>query len=364
VIDEFESFDENWSVASGHGSAQSKVIYHGEKSVLLDSAGDRRVRITRSFDGYRDLSGLDFSLAVCLLGTSKAAIQPHVVVRDVNGNHRVYSASLSSVAPNRWVRLDLGVEADEGVDMSIVDSIAVGEYVDDRESQFLVDDLQVREKPDTGLIAFSFEDSHRLDHDLAYPALTQHDFDGAIFAPAASMTESEEPSLSEFETLRDVGWDVGAHTMQHERLPDFSREEQRQILEDNIQFLQANGFERGRHHFRTTKGAYDTNTQNIVRELFETTIVPQGKATGTAAHVTDPYMIGFKGGDDYERSKRLADVAAEHRQFLGLTLHMRRVDDHEAFRSLIDHIGAHVRRGDLRVVTPSEHYREYVEPNA
>lgn len=361
VVDTFETF-ENWTVLSGRANVTTESAFYGTQSVLLDSAGDSRVRIKREFDSPRDFSNSDLSVAVRLHETTGSAFLPQVILRDLFGNTRIYGAALSPQATGRWARMDVGVVTDNGIDMTAIDEIAVGEYTGSTRSVFQVDDIQTRPKPDRGILVFSFDDSNYRDYTLAYPTLDAHGFAGTIFAPSASLDPSGTPSLSEYREMQADGWDVGAHTVQHEVLPDESREKQRLILTTNIEMLRKRDFHTGRHHFRTTQGAYDAETLDLLRNLFETSIVPQGSATGTAARVTDPSLIGYKSGDDFEKARALIDAAVTYRQFLGLTIHMRTVDEPEPFKSLVEYAGEYVDQDKLRVLTHSEYYEEFVEP--
>lgn len=370
VLDTFDTFQADWTVTSGVGEYRTEIDenaetdgpYYGAGSVLLDSRTEVRSRIRRDFDEPKNLAGLDFSVAVRLLATTKPALKPHLVFRDVNGNFRVYSATLSSLASGRWIRLDLGVDTDDGIDMSAVTSMAVGTYTGDGWSRFYVDDIQSRPKPDVGHLILSFEDSNSREYDVAYPAISEYDMDAAAFAPSASINSSEDPSLAEYREMRDSGWLIGAHTTQHELLPDYDAQQQREILRENRAQLESKGFTEGMDHFRTTRGAYDTATLDVARDLFKTMVVPQGSSTGTGVRVTDAHMIGYKSGDDLQRSRELVDAAVEYRQLLGLTIHMRNQNDLQAFRSFVDYIGKLSRDGDLRVLTPDEHYNEFVKP--
>lgn len=359
VVDTFDSFQQDWTTTSGIATTQSDVVYHGDQSVRMDSAGENRLRIQRTFDEPRDFTGRDFSLAVYLESTSKASVEPQILLEDERGNHQFRSGSVSSLATDCWTRIDTGVESDDDLDPSAVTSIAIGEWVGEREARYVVDDLQTRAKPETGHVVFSFDDSHGMDYTLAYPTLSRYGFQGAFFPPIASVTAESDPSTAEYREMAADGWDVGGHTLHHERLPNYSKREQREILRENRDQLRRKGFERGTGQFRTTRGSYDTATLDVVPEYFETCIVPQGSATGTAVRSTDPFTIGYKGGDDYEHTKDLIDAAVEYRQLLGLTLHMKHVEDPAAFESVVEYVHEYVDAGDLRVVTPSTVHAEF-----
>jgi len=282
-------------------------------------------------------------------------------VRDALGNKRIYKGAISPLATDRWVRIDFGVAEGGDVDMSIIRSVAIAAYAGSGRSSFVIDDIQVREKPEVGHLIFSFEDSHERDYTLAYPTLSEHDMVGAVFTPTNSLDEGSNPSLSQYREMADDGWLIGAHTVQHQRLPDFSGRVQQRILQKNIEQLREIGFDTGAEHFRTTRGSYNSPTLDHMRELFESSIVPMGSATGTAVRATDPSTIGYKGGDNYDRAKDLIDAAVKHRQLLGLTLHMRHVDDADGFRSVVERAAKYVEEGRLRVTTPDKLYEEYLQ---
>jgi hypothetical protein len=114
------------------------------------------------------------------------------------------------------------------------------------------------------------------------------------------------------------------------------------------------GFESSSRVFRTTYGAYDTHTVDLMRELFDLSIAGIGTALGTNLHVSDLSTVGFVGGDDYEYARTCIDAAAEYDQLLGLTIHMARMESRSAFESLVEYVADLERRGELKVVTPTQ----------
>lgn len=354
-LEGFDTFSADWEVLNGSAQTDSGTAYRGDQSVFLDSDDSRRIDIRRTFDTPFDLSGLDFSMAVWIEETSRAGIAPRLTLRDENGNTRTFSGYLSHLAQERWHRLDMGLAEDDGPDMAAIREIEISQYVgDSKYARYYVDDIQTRPKPDRGYVVISFDDGTEYDYSLAYPTLDEFGYAGVCFPTLAALRRDSSPSTTEYLEMRDNGWDIGGHTVNHERLPDYSREEQRDILQQTRNELHEYGFEDGSKYFRTTYSAYDTHTLDLMSEIFEVSIIGQSSATGTCLEITDPTTVGFNGGDEYERAKEKIDISVEYNQLLGLTFHMGPDVDAEGFRDVIQYIHEYETRDDLQVVTLSE----------
>lgn len=350
----FNDFGESgWETVAGSASVVADIGYGGSRSVYLDAVGERRVRITRTFDTARDFRGKDFSIAVRLKHTSQSLLTPVVGLRDLFGNDLFLSGSVQNAATDRWVRIDLGVKEDRGADLNAIKEIRVDHWAGDDDLQFYVDDLRAHDGPDKGYVMFTFDDADPKDYSVAYPTLKEHGFAGACFPTLNNVIKQEEPPADHYLEMQRDGWDIGGHTFDHANLAEHPLREQKLILERTKRTLEELGFTHGARFFRTPFSNYNSRSLDLFPKLYDATFVGAGPASGTNLHVTDPRTIGFRSGDDYGRAKRLIDAAVEYNQLLGLTFHMNRMPDRAAFESVVGHAASYVQAGRLEVITPS-----------
>lgn len=359
VLDSFDAFEREWVVAGGTATATASPAFDGGQAVRLDSAGGNRFRIERQLPEARDFRDLEFSMAVRLDETTKPLVQVGLVLIDIVGNQRTLSGSIRPEAAGRWVRFDLGVRDDEGADMGAIAAVRVDHWTGDDETVLYVDDIRVHSKPPVGHVMFTFDDHATTEHSVAFPTLRERGYAGTCFPPIDRVTADSTPSIADYQEMRAHGWVIGGHTLDHERLTEHTRDEQRRILEENVTQLREKDLADPPLHFRTPYSSYDANSLDLMTESFDTAIIGCGSATGTNVHVTDHRTIGFRSGDDLESAVAAIDAAAEYRQLLGLTLHMDQLDgDH--LRTLVERVSRHERAGRLEVVTPTDLYEAFV----
>lgn len=357
VVDDFGTFEEDWDVTFGEASLDGDGFLEGS-AVRMSTAGDSRGRIVHDFPVPKDFSDRDVTTALNLRSTTKETFRLSVVLVDTAGNLRYHSQTLLPSASDTWVHLNMAFTDERGsFDETSVSQLWVEHYAGSGESTFLVDDLRTVEKPDRGAVVFSFDDACPGDYDVAYPVLSEYDYRGVCFPPTRYVSEGSNPSIEEYREMHEAGWDIGAHTPGHERLPDHSAAEQRDLFETNVAQLREMGLVGSSEplHFRTPYGAYDSNTLDVVLEEFATCIGGAGSAVGTSFYVNDPRMLGFRSGEDLERATSLVDDAVEQRQLLGFTIHMSNVD-REHMEQLVDHVRGYEQAGELDVLTMSEYY--------
>lgn len=359
VLDDFQSVGEDWDATFGSAALEGAGFLQGS-AVRMASNGKNRVRIERSFATPEDLTDVDFSLAVNLESTEREIFTVRVVLKDTAGNLRYHSKSILPAAADRWTHLDMGFDHDRGTfDPSSVTELWVEHFAGDGESAFRVADLRAVEKPEAGAVIFSFDDAVRGDYEYAYPVLSEYGYRGVCFPPTKYVDENTNPTTEQYREIREQGWDIGGHTPDHERLPDYSKEEQRRILRQNVQQLREMGLteEGDLLHFRTPFSQYDAATLDVVLDEFETSIVGSGSAKATSFNVTDPRLIGFKSGEKLAETKSYIDVAAEHRQLVGLTMHTNNID-REHLEALVEHAHTYAEQGNLEVLSLSEFYEK------
>lgn len=359
VVDDFETFEADWDVTFGDASLEGGGFLEGS-SVRMTTAGDNRGRIVRKFAVPKDVSDRDVTMALNLQSTTKESFGLSVVLVDSGGNRRYHSRTLLPSASDTWVHLNMAFDTERGsFDETSVTELWVEHFAGSGESTFHVDDLRTVEKPDRGAVVFTFDDACPDEYDVAFPVLSEYGYGGVCFPPSTYVTENTNPSIEEYQEMRDAGWDVGGHTPGHEHLFNHSAADQRDLFETNTAQLREKGLAGSDEplHFRTPYGNYDSNTLDVVLEEFATCIGGAGSAVGTSFYVNDPRMLGFRSGEDLERAKSLVDEAAEQRQLLGFTIHMSNVG-REHMEQLVYYVSEYEQAGDLDVLTMSEYYEK------
>lgn len=360
VIDSFNTFAADWRVDQGKARASKATTFNGGQSAFLSSEGDSRARIKRTFSTSLDLTNKDVSLAVRLKSTTLDLLQVSVYMRDLFGGYRLLTGSVQANATDRWVRLDLGFQQEEDFVSRAVKEIWVG--CRDGASQiteFYVDDIRAVPKPEKGIVMLTFDDSSPRDYMEAFPTLQKYGWAGTAFPVISRITEGSTPSIGHYKEMVEAGWVVGGHTLNHERLPDFTRGDQDIILSETRRQLDEKGLSGEFVPFRTTYGDYDSNSLDLMTSHFDVAYAGTGSASGSAAYVSDPRTIGFVPGDDLETAKSLVDKAAAQRQLAGLTIHMGNIE-YGQLDALCAHINSHVKAGRIEVLTTAEHYARFV----
>lgn len=356
-LDAFHHFGEDWSNTGG-ATIPIQLAYGELPGVGMASAGDNRVRISRRFDDALNFEAWDLSLATQLHATTKEVLQVGVTLVDADGEWRRLSGGILHTATQRWVRLDLGLQSDTGVDLTAITELHIDHWAGEGESEFAIADLRRHPKPDIGYVMLTFDDGPKEDYTVAYDVLSKYDMVGTAFPHTKTVSGPRGPTVAQYREMVADGWDVGGHTELHSRLPDFSLSEQRRILTENREFLAAHDLTPG--VFRTPFGAYDHHTLDLMAELFDVSIVGNGAGTGTNLDISDPATVAFDPGDDYSLSQHCIDVAAANKQLLGLTIHMVRMESRESFEAVVRHTREYVQTGELEVITPSRLYEEYI----
>lgn len=352
VLDELTTIGERWTDQHGKATVAEDGFGAGG-AVKLDTAGASRVRLVRRFDAPRDLRDRGFSLAAKLHATTKPLVQLSVVLEDAAGNRRYHSGSIQPHATGRWLRLDTGVARDDGLDPSAVAEIWIEQYVGGAESVLNVADLRAVPTPEAGAVVFSFSNEAPADYSVARDVLADYGYEGVCFPTLETIGRGVTPDASRFREMQAAGWDVGGHTLDHERLSDHSKPEQRRILETNARRLRDLGLADGQRHFRAPYANYDGNTLDVVLDSFDCCVSGAGSATGTLRAVTDPRMVGFRSGTDLDDVAKCVDAAATYGQLLGLTVPMEDVDRTHV-ETMVETVDRAVRRGDVEVRTLSE----------
>lgn len=359
LIDTFADFEKTWEVQDGSAKASKKTAFSGEQSVLMDTSGVNRVRIARQFETSMDFRNNDVSLAVKPMESSTGYISVAVQFRGLFGGTRTVSGYVNTRAENRWVRLDLGVDDDQGVNMRAIKELFI--FVWDGEgtkSKFYIDDLRIMEKPEKGVVMFNFEGDSEKNFNVARPVLGNHGWTGTLFTASNDIDREENPTIGQYKKMKDDGWVVGGYTVGQQRLTDYSEGDQEIIFAENRRQLNEKGLAGDFVPFTPPYGSYNSDSLDLLSEHFDAMYVYAGRASGSSVLVTDPRTIGTVNGEDLEKAKGAVDDAAEHKQMAAFSIRMDQVEDGH-LKQLCNYVQQAVNAGDVEVLNTAEHFQKY-----
>jgi hypothetical protein len=359
LIDTFSDFDEQWEVLDGKAKRSTKTAFSGKESVLLDTSGASRVRISRQFETSMDFRNKDVSLAVKPMESTNGYISVAVQFRGLFGGTRSVSGYVNTNVEDRWMRLDLGVDNDDGVNMRAIKEMYIYCYDgQDASSKFYVDDLRIIDKPEKGVVMFNFEGGSKKDYTVARPVLGKRGWTGTLFAASDELEGGEAPTVGQYREMQNKGWVVGGYTVGRQKLTDYSVGDQKIIFAENKRQLEEKGLAGEFLPFVPPYGAYNTQTLDLVRDYFDSMYVYAGRSLGAATTVTDPRTIGVVSGEDMEKAKAAVDAAANYKQMAALSIRMDQVDNGH-LEELCNYVQKAVNRGDVEVLNTAEHFEKY-----
>lgn len=358
LIDTFAKFDENWEVQDGNASVTNRTAFSGNESVLMDSSDSNRVRVARSFESSMDFRNRDLSIAVKPVESSNRFISLSIQLVGLFGGTRTLSRYVNTSPENRWVRLDLGLDGEENVNMRAIKGIRIYCWDGDAASKFYIDDLRIMEKPEKGVVTFNFEGGSPKDYNVAYQALKKRGWTGTLFTPSDDIDQGEAPSVAQYREMRENGWIIGGNTVGHQRLTDFSAGDQEIIFAENRRQLEQKGLLGDFVPFLPPYSSYNAETFELVLEYFDGMYVPAGRPSGVPVPVTDPRTIGTINGEDLEEARGAVDDAANYKQMAAFTIRMDEVQGGHVDK-LCNYVQQAVNAGNVEVLNTAEHFQRY-----
>ncbi len=356
VADDFEALDE-WQAVSRQGTLSESTddTYRGSQCArVVGSDETKEGHIARSLSGA-DLRGTNFSLAVKVTSHDFAKIAVQLVAPD---GKNILHLKRTLIGPkDRWVRLNLGVTAATGSpDLASVSELRiVGRPVDTNATspiEFLVDDLRTVSRPKKGAVMFTFDDSHAT-HYRAFELMKKYDFAGVEAVIPESIGHDDRLTTDQLSEMADGGWDISAHPdVQAHYFPDYSEEEQADLLKRTQVYLQSHGFEDGARHLLVPKNAVGPNTFDLAREYYDT-IFSFGASPNAMPFETEDSIVARMNGKNLDITKRYIDFAAEYGQ-LTVPLFHEVGSGGEISESDFESLLQYVEKKDIDVITASQ----------
>jgi hypothetical protein len=101
------------------------------------------------------------------------------------------------------------------------------------------------EDKNEGIITLTFDDGYATHYDFVFKEMQKYNFPGTLFLVANWSGYFEDKQLISFEEAREMqneGWEIGSHSLNHERLTALSEEELINNLEKSKEILEEEGF--------------------------------------------------------------------------------------------------------------------------
>ncbi|KDE58018.1 hypothetical protein EL22_07770 [Halostagnicola sp. A56] len=354
-IADFEDI-EQWEpmLENNELEAASDDSYAGSQSAKLTAdESTEYAGIERTITGGLDLSGRNLSLAVKFTGREQLHLTVDLLAP---GSNSVHSLTRSLIGPrDRWVRVDLGTTGvDSHTDLSSVHEIRIAARRrggEDGAIECQVDDLRSVSRPEKGKVMLLFDgtlESHRSE---AFEPMQEHDFVGVESVIPNTVNSSGRLSYSSLQELSEGGWEMLARPgTGSSRLPDYSAEEQRQMIGETQSYLESRGFEDGARHFVTPGNVLGPNTMDILREQHEQAFRYGGSPN--ALPLTDPHNVGVFPGTEGDVTREYVGYAAEYGQLA--VLRFEQIGDGGMAVDEFEDLLAYIDEQNVEVVTASD----------
>ncbi|WP_254280242.1 polysaccharide deacetylase family protein [Haloarcula marina] len=358
LLDDFEDLDA-WTASEGEINPETDDVYKGSQSAELflsaDDSGD--LEVYREYDGL-DLSEKALSLAIKLI--SPFTEQLVVTVKTGSGDVQM---KRRTIGPNYgWFRIDLGVTGEDGdPDLSDVEEIELYFNRDfDEDIRALVDDLRVTERTDRGRVVVTFDDGGITQYDTALPIMEARDIPALTMINSGRAPDDDYLGEAEMREMRDAGWEIGSHTVDHADLLTLSDAEVRQQVEDNKRWLLERGFERGSWFFSYPWSGNTPAIRDIVGDYHYAAVTDGSLPHG--GQLTAPLTIGRVFGEELDRVEDTIALAEKYDQTLVLAYHQVGESgwiSEDDFRATMDRIAD----SDIEAVRPSTLLTDVLSPS-
>ncbi|MBX0293816.1 polysaccharide deacetylase family protein [Haloarcula nitratireducens] len=358
LLDDFEDLS-RWTAQSGHLNATTDQPYRGSQSaeLLLGPDEGTDLEIVRYFDDPIDLSNKDLSIALRLESPSTEQLD----VRAYSGDDYVEMRRRTITTSYGWFRIDLGVTSEYGdPDLSSVDAISLEFYRDfDTDLRVWVDDLRTTERADTGRVIVTFDDGGITQYTNALPIMEDRGIPGLTMINSARASSSNYIGEDEMREMRDAGWEIGSHTVDHEHLPDLSNADARAQIEENKKWLLDRGFERGASMFSYPWSGNSPRIRDIVSDYHYLAVTDGSLPHGR--QLTGPLTVGRVFGEELERVYDVLDLAEKYNQTAVLAYHQVGAEgwiSEDDFRATMDRIAD----SSIEAIRPSKQLTELQSP--
>ena len=309
-LDDFEDL-EAWETIMGTAEATEERAYTGSQSVSLETEGAEQIRIVRTFDEPIDASGMSPGLAVAADGQ----VAPTVQLVDEDGDWFEFRQRVAGDVPFR--RYNFGLDAVEGdPDDTAIEEIHIVRWVGDEPEdvgELLVDDLHLVPRPSDGIVTLQFAGGHRTTHSVGLPTTEEYDLTATAFVPPARLRTSEDDEggrMTEDQVgeLADAGWTIGSQSYRDLHLTGMDEDEQRDDVEQAIEWLEDNGYSAGASAFSFPGDRYDESALEAVADHHEVGFAGSYTQTGYAVStVPTARLMNPSGQAAVEAIERTAD---------------------------------------------------------
>ncbi|WP_121741634.1 polysaccharide deacetylase family protein [Natronorubrum halophilum] len=355
--DDFENLDA-WTVSGGTLTADPDRALVGSQSARIETtAGGQTTRLAKTFAEPRDLTDVVPGVAA----TANDLFTPWLRLVDSGGDSVEYRRGITADLP--FMRYNFGLESiSDGFDSTAVREVQLQFWSGEgQERTVWFDDLHFIPRPETGKVMIQFDDVHVTDHTKALPILEEYGYPAVTFVNPNYLDRDAggDPRLSpeQLHDLHDAGWCISNHCLSHPRLPELSREEQRDEIRGGKEWLVEQGFEEGAEYFAYPFGQFDETTIELVDEYHEIGFAGGGPVQG---YTTNTKLAPRIGEPSAERVRTALERTAEMRGITSVFYHRLEGENLAAFETFVETIHEYESQGDLDVILPQDLGREYL----
>lgn len=320
-LDNFTTLDP-WTADAGSLATIDSEAYNikdASGAELQITPSQKRVQISRRFNGGVDLSNLDLSIGTRLLTPMQETIIVQLLAPDQENTVKFHHPLRSNWG---WVRLDLGATNEIGTpDLTNVHEIRIGLYTGSGPAaRLLVDSLRVTPKAETGRVVLTFDDNAITHHATALPLLEDYGHSAVVGVDPWDVGDTTaDMSLDQLVDLQAAGWDVVSYPTGTEHFFEMAPIEQEERIRTAKQWLIEQGFDAGARFLIWPSTKFDHNSLQIASHYhylgFTGARSPSGQLLSSPTKITRIQIHDISLAD----LKRLLRLADQHNHLIVLS---------------------------------------------
>jgi peptidoglycan/xylan/chitin deacetylase (PgdA/CDA1 family) len=342
---------------SGSLSVDSTVSYRGSTSLRMEAASgssEPRVGTSLTFASPRDFTDKRLSMAVKWeLPQSGTTEDFNYRLYDSAGNWIQFMAGVpQGMHGDGWQRLSPGYfdESSTPPDLSDITELDIWKWVGDARGRIWIDDIQVTDLPDRGMVLLTFDDALESGYTEGFEYLQRYAMPATYFVMSTVIGDSGRLTEAQLNEMHQAGCQISAHPQRSTPPREMTESEFRSAVETAVTFLDDRGFDSS--FMAWPYGSYDTTTLDVARDYFDCCFTTNG--TNGETTITTPMTVGrgpqTKTGIEgaVDRAEQYGELAITifHGIGTGSSTSIPVAD----FRDAIDY----VHQADVEVITPRD----------
>lgn len=209
-------------------------------------------------------------------------------------------------------------------------------------------------------VTFTFDDGYEEHYTVVFPIFEKHNVVATDYIitglVGASFEDQNLMDWDQIKELRDNGWEIGSHTINHKYLTTLNDEEIKEELKASKEALEEQGFDV--KSLSIPYGDYNDNVRAIAEENYEYVRTSYG-GTNTFSNI-DKYNIKaytITNSTSLEDIKTVIDEAKKNKQWLVIMVHLVRDDkrfEYSVSPEDLENIIIYIKQKNMEIKTLSE----------